>query len=288
MEVLTYPLRRKINWAKPPPATRRVSSDVIAGDGVRFTGSFRTVCHMAWLMERLAVDHPGATLHIIQPPYHTGVSASAGTHDRDACSDVWIFGLGPREAEHWLNWHGFWCWWRHTGSWASPSAWHIHGFTAPADRLHFATKVGVYVDGGVSLFGHPVTSSQIVDWRDDALGLSGQHTPGSNPATRPPRPYPVFNLAAYVRQKEQETMEYKDWSDRSKAQFARDVAAIVAKGNRDLLATQVKVRNGRNTGTATISLKAAIARASNAVPWVRDKASDLSDQISKSDADNAA
>jgi hypothetical protein len=242
---------------------------------------------MAWLFEELARDHPGATLHVIQPPYHVGWPPSAGTHDKDACSDVWIFGLEPRVAERWLRAHGFWCWWRHTGTWADPPDWHHHGFTAPADGHHFAVPVGVYVDGGLSTQGRIVASSQIQDAHNRAQGLSGLHAPGCDPAPWPPEPYPRFNLAAYVKHKEQETMEYKDWSDASKRQFAADVAKVVAAGNQDLLATQVSVRTNDNTAFTKVTLKQAWARAANAVPFLRDKTTDLKDLIKKSDQDNA-
>ena len=287
MEVLTHPLRRPIDWSNPPSATRRVSSDLICGDGVRFTGSFRTVCHMAWLIDELAREHPDCSLHVIQPPFNTSNESSKGTHDKDSVSDVVIFGMGWREAEAWLNSKGFWCWWRHTGTWADPSDWHIHGMTAPANRRTFATAVGVYVDGGLSTVGRIITSSQIWDWLHDALGLSGQHTPGSNPADQPPKPYPVFNLAAFVKQKEQDLMEYKDWSDASKRQFAADVAKVVAAGNKDLLATQVVVRTADNTSTTKVSLKAAIARAANAVPLIRAKTGNVIDMLKASDSSNA-
>ena len=288
MEVLTYPLRRKINWANPPDPTKRCSSDLICGDGRRFTGSFRTVCHMAWMFEELAKDHPEATLHVIQPPYHTGFAGSAGTHDYDCCSDVWIFGLAPRVGEAWLRRKGFWCWWRHTGSWAAQSEWHFHGFTGPAG-VNFATRVGVFVDGGLSSTGHVFTTSQIEDARNHALGLSLQHTPGSDPAPWPPSPYPRFDLPAFVKQKEQDLMEFKDWGDVSKKQFASVVADIVARqvaqGNKDLLATPVVVRDIDGSGTQKISLKQAWVRAANSLPWLRNKTASKAD-VQASDAAN--
>ena len=47
------------------------------------------------------------SLRIIQGCYNTSVSASAGTHDYDACLDVEIVGLGWAEAQKWLRQQGW-------------------------------------------------------------------------------------------------------------------------------------------------------------------------------------
>lgn len=54
----------------------------------------RTAGHLDSTKERLAEEHPRCRLVIIQPAYNTGVAASAGTHDFDACLDVSIEGMG--------------------------------------------------------------------------------------------------------------------------------------------------------------------------------------------------
>lgn len=209
MEVLTYPGLKPIDWHHPPAATTRVSSDLICGDGVRFTGSLRTVCHMAHLMD-LSTSKFGAPLHVIQPPYNTSNPSSKGTHDLDACSDVAPPpGVDYPTFQTWLRARGFDCWWRHTGTWASPSAWHIHGFTHPARGPHpwsFATPVGLYVDGGRTTQGRVVTTSQILDYRNHGFGLAGLHTPGSDHSWFPDDPTAVaFDLPAYIQSKQDQT-----------------------------------------------------------------------------------
>lgn len=255
MEVLTYPGRNPINWANPPKATTRVSSDYICSDGVRFTGSMRTVCHAAWLMEEAKKD--GLTWQVIQPPYNSGVSASAGTHDLDAASDSRLLGIGWPEGQVWLRKRGLDCWWRHTGSWSSPSAWHFHGFPEPAG-FKFATSVGIFLP------------AQLVDYHNHAFGLAGMHVPGSDHSWYPPNIHATaFNLAAFIRTKQEETMEYKDWSDKSKAQLANDVAdAIWNKA-------QVVVRTPDNQDKEKVSTRVALGRAANATPLIRDQKSDI-------------
>jgi hypothetical protein len=256
MEVLTYPGLKPINWADPPKATTRVASDYICTDGKRLTGSMRTVCHNAWLMAE-AKKH-GLTWQVIQPAFNTGVPASAGTHDFDACEDGRLIGLSWWEGQKWLRARGFWCWWRHTGSWASPSAWHFHGFTAPRDGWHFDTKVGIFVPG------------QLVDFHNHAFGLANQHVPGSDDSWFPPDlSKTIFNLAAFVRQMQEENMEYKDWSKESKDALADDVA------NRILNKAQVVVRTPDNTSREKITVRQAIGRAANATPLVRDQKGDI-------------
>lgn len=275
MKVLTYPGLKPINWFDPPPATRRVASDLIAGDGKRFTGSMRTVCHWAWMTERLAHDHPKATLHMIQPCYNTGVPASAGTHDLDCATDSWIYGLSPLDGQRWLRRHGLDCWWRHTGPWAARDDWHYHGFPEPVGS-GFATRVGIFLPG------------QLVDYHKHAFGLAGQHTPGSDHSWFPSDIHATaFRLGAFIRHMQEETMEYKDWSDKSKRQLAGDIADLIKKGNNDLLSTQLRVRNGSNTENINISVKAALARAANGVIMIRDKAGDIIDLIKQSDDDNS-
>jgi len=290
LEIRTYPLRRKINWAKPPKATDRVSSDYICTDGVRFTGSFRTVAHMASMMDD--AKRQGLLLQVIQPPFHTGVGVSEGTHDKDACSDVRLVGLTWPEGQRWLRRRGFDTWWRHTGDWADPSDWHFHGFTHPVGGQKFATKVGIYIDGGYSQNGVVTTSSQLEDYQNQAFGLEGMHEPGSDRSWFPNKPYPTFDLSAYIRSKQEETMEYKDWSQQSKREFASDMAGLldhaVTQGNRDLLSTQVSVRNNTNDGFMKVSLRQAWGRAANATVLVRDKATDIKAILTQADKESEA
>lgn len=169
------------------PTTRPTDLITVTRLGHTFKASRRTVAWLDYAVAQLAKDHPSAQLVIIQTCYNTGVAASAGTHDYDACFDLRITGMPGSTVDaqwlagqQWLRAHGFWCWWRHTGTWAAASEWHFHGFVAPADGRAFATKVGEYVDGGVTRYGHAIASSQIADFRNHAFGLANEHTAGSD------------------------------------------------------------------------------------------------------------
>jgi len=180
---ITYLDGRPINWEKPPHPTRMVLWTKKTVTGKPIKGSFRTICHMDRL-NRMCYRKYGVGLSIIQGDYNTTVSASAGTHDFDACFDVWINGIDPWEAQTFLRRNGFGCWVRKPPLFG----WHIHGFSLPVregqtisdDWAVAGFKVGVYVDGGYSTRGHLVTSSQISDYYNHAFGLSGQHTPNSD------------------------------------------------------------------------------------------------------------
>lgn len=151
--------------------------------GHTFRCSNRTAWHLRWTLFVLALRFPKARLEILQTCYHTGVAASAGTHDYDCVFDVWVYGgkLGgdPWRAQRFLRAHGWAAWFRHTGSFAD--AWHIHMISLPtglsanptADEVSAAYKrlgirVGVYVPG------------QIDDYYAHAYGLAGQHRAGSD------------------------------------------------------------------------------------------------------------
>lgn len=288
MEILTHPDLNPINWANPPGATARVSSDLICGDGRRFTGSMHTVSHMAWLMEESVKDF-GEPLHVIQPPYHEGYEPSAGTHDLDACSDVAPPPSVPFDLKFqtWLRKRGFDCWWRHTGDWADKSDWHYHGFTHPANGIGFATKVGKYVDGGISTSGRLVASSQIADYVSHAFGLKNQHTRDTDGSWFPADLNAVaFDLVAYIRTKQEELVEYKDWSDQSKSQLANDIAELLKDSNTELLERTVVVRTSDNSANETITVKQAIGRGANAVAWVRSKTTALKELVKGIDTAN--
>lgn len=120
---------------------------------------------------RLAVHYPACHLHVIQPCYNTAVPASAGTHDKDAVLDVSISNMGWLEGQAFLRRAGWAAWWRHTGTWANPSAWHIHMVALGAYKA--GVPVGIYVPG------------QVTDYYNHAQGLAGQHDSGSDPTWHP-------------------------------------------------------------------------------------------------------
>jgi len=170
--------------------------------GVTFRCSNRVYWHLLWTIWVLRMRFPKARLVIFQPCYHTGVEASKGTHDYDAVLDVWIYGgvLGadPWRAQRFLRRHGWFAWFRHTGTWAARSAWHIHmGSLPPGLPAHptaldvgkayaaLGIKVGEFIDGGYTTKGRVVGSSQVVDYFRRAEGLAGQHDQNDDPSWHP-------------------------------------------------------------------------------------------------------
>jgi hypothetical protein len=115
--------------ATPPISTLTERADrliTVTFGGRFFKCSQNTYAALLDTQARLAKAHPKAWIRVIQGCYNTGVAASAGTHDFDACLDVQIVGLSWQDAQDFLRKCGWAAWWRHTGSWASPSQWHIH------------------------------------------------------------------------------------------------------------------------------------------------------------------
>lgn len=187
---------REINWSKPPKPNTIVR---FLHRGRTYKCSFRAACHMARL-NALAVAKYGTEIVVIQGPYNTTVAASAGTHDYDATWDIHIPGVDWYEQQRFLRANGFGCWVRRPPAFG----WHIHGFTLPPregvsisdDFRVFGFKVGKYVDGGWSLYGRSVASSQVGDYYDERSGLSGHARdttwfPENKAAT-------IFDLDAFV------------------------------------------------------------------------------------------
>ena len=167
-----------------------------------FKASRRTIWHLRWTIWLLALRYPKARLNIIQTCYHTGLAASAGTHDFDGVFDVWITGgvLGsdPWRAQRFLRSCGWFAWFRHTGSWAPRADWHIHMGSLPpglpvnptaldVGKAYAALgiKVGEFIDGGYTTLGRVVGSSQVVDYYKHAEGLAGQHDQNDDPSWHP-------------------------------------------------------------------------------------------------------
>lgn len=168
--------------------------------GHAFQASRRTVAHLDWTIKRLRRRWPHARLIIIQTCYHSGVEASAGTHDFDACFDFRIVGLPWPLAQRFLRNAGWAAWWRHTGEWAPKDAWHIHAVSIPpglagrdvtaaevgAAYRRQGMKVGKYIDGGVTTEGYPFTSSQVRDFFHRSTGLAERHADGQDTGWFPP------------------------------------------------------------------------------------------------------
>ncbi len=154
--------------------------------GKTFKCSARTAAHVEHTIARLKVTHPTARLEIIQGPYNSTIAASSGTHDYDAVFDFRIVGMNANSdqwyaAQRFLRSLGWACWYRHTGTWAPTGAWHIHAIS-----LGYLGKVGKYIDGGVSLYGRKVATSQVDDYYNHAFGLANQHRAGSDTSFFPP------------------------------------------------------------------------------------------------------
>jgi len=155
--------------------------------GKTFRASKRTISHLKWTRFRLAARHPRARLRVIQGSYNTGVAASAGTHDYDAVLDVEIVGLDWLKAQAFLRACGWAAWWRRSGQWSSPNAWHIHMISIPsgldgspseAEILAAYRRLGIRVGRFVP--------GQVRDYYRRATGLKGQHDPGSDHTWFPP------------------------------------------------------------------------------------------------------
>lgn len=187
------PRGNELNWKQPQSPTRLVfwEHDTTNGDPVK--GSLRTIAHLDWMSHR-AEKVFGQRILVIQGPYTTDVEASKGTHDFDACKDWFIPGVGWWRTQRFGRVHGDGCYYRRPPLFGN----HIHGFTLPHNR-HFRTKVGIFVDGGVSQFGQQVTSSQLDDYYNHRNALAGHaHDnswfPKNIDAT-------IFDLSLYLQNK---------------------------------------------------------------------------------------
>lgn len=199
MAVLT--LRGKpINWAKPPKPTTKVMWSKRTVYGRAVIGSLRTIAHLDHL-DTLSVKKFGTGISVYQSPYNTSVAASAGTHDYDACLDVWIPGVDGFTQQAFFRANGAGAYYRRPEQGFST---HIHYLCLPPregqnvsdDYRSAGFKVGQYVDGGWSLYGRAVASSQIEDYYSGRTALSGHAV---DPSWFPPnRAATVFDLKAYI------------------------------------------------------------------------------------------
>ncbi len=191
---------KPVDWAKPPKATTRVKWSRKDMYGRDVTGSLRTIAALD-RTDALAVKRWGVHIVVIQPPFNKGVAASAGTHDYDACLDVYIPGVAWRIQESFFRANGWGAYWRRPPKFGH----HIHMFVLPVqegvdrtdDYREGGFKVGRFVDGGWSLFGRRTTSAQVGAYYEhrDALASNAKDDgwfPASIKAT-------IFNLGAYLK-----------------------------------------------------------------------------------------
>jgi hypothetical protein len=154
--------------------------------GERVLGSPRSIAHLEFTAHR--ARQRGVTLRVIQSAWHKGVPASKHTHDFDAVYDFFVDGLGWDQAQTFLRRWGWACWHRRPdqGDWND----HVHGISLGYDK-----PVGKYIP------------SQVTDYKNGALGLSGLHEPG-NDATWRPDPQFVFDYDAWL--KDGNDMQFED------------------------------------------------------------------------------
>lgn len=171
--------------------------------GTTFRSAQVTADHLTATIAALAVAHPSARLRILQPCYNVGVAASAGTHDLDRCFDFEIDGLDWWAAQRFLRSQGWGCWFRHLGTWAAKSAWHIHAVSLPAGLSNRPTLAQVVAAFKAS--GTPVgefVPGQVVDYFTHAFGLKDMHRAGSDTSWFPPDiAATIFDHAAYTAAK---------------------------------------------------------------------------------------
>jgi hypothetical protein len=207
--------------------------------GVTFRASRRTVAHLDWTISLLALAYPKATLRIIQSPYNTGVKASAGTHDYDACFDVEIVGLDWLRAQTFLRKCGWAAWVRQPPLFT----WHIHMIS-----LGYPGQVGVYVPG------------QVADYYAHRDGLAGHRT---DPTWHPKDiDSTVFDFDEWEREME-EAMPFTDWPQKDQDAL---VQAVTDKILNTELGNGSTVRNNIRKAGDTKALAKEIAAEVKALP----------------------
>lgn len=126
----------------------------------------RTAAHLDATREKLA--RLGRDVTVIQSAYNTTVAASAGTHDKDACLDVYIPGMDWWAQQKFLRENGWAAFYRYPPLFSS----HIHMISLG----YGSAPVGIYVPGQVSdyynhrngLAGHASDPS----WHPDSIAAT--------------------------------------------------------------------------------------------------------------------
>jgi hypothetical protein len=178
----------------------------VAVDGAPLRGSRRSIAHLE-VTDQAALQKFGTHVVVIQPAYHQGVEASAGSHDYDAVYDVYLPGVDWWDAQRFLREHGWAAWYRYTGSFADDQ--HIHMIS-----LGYTTRVGYLIPGQVS------------DYYAHKSGLVGHAADTSwHPADIDST---IFNYPAWVRAQEDD-MPYSDWPKADRDALVNDVAGAVVE-----------------------------------------------------------
>lgn len=193
---------KAINWLKPPKANALVLWSKRDMYGRKVIGSLRTIALLD-KTDALARKKFGTGIVVIQPSYNKGVAASAGTHDFDACLDVYIPGVSWAEQQRFFRANGWGAYWRKPPKFGN----HIHMFALPVpegsdrsdDYRAGGFKVGRFVDGGWTTLGRKVYGAQVTSYylRRDALASNLKDNswfPASITKT-------VFDLPAWLKAK---------------------------------------------------------------------------------------
>jgi hypothetical protein len=191
---------KAINFAKPPKSNELVQWSRRDMYGRKVIGTYRSIAHLD-AADAAAKKKFGIGLVVIQPSYNTTVAASAGTHDFDACFDVYIPGVAWATQQRFFRSSGWGAYWRRPPKFGH----HIHMFSLPLrkgkvradDYREAGTKVGLYVDGGWSTRGKKVSSAQLDAYYNhrDALA-SNAHDPSWFPGDITKT---IFDLTAYTK-----------------------------------------------------------------------------------------
>lgn len=203
MPVINPKTGKEFRWANNPKPTTMARWHKKTMYGGEVKGTIRHIAHLD-RMNNLAKARYGEEVVVIQSAWNTTIRASAGTHDKDMTADLMIPNVSWWEQQRFFRRNGFGCWYRQT----TPGLWsnHIHGFTLPHvvgtnvsdDWFAHGYKVGIYVDGGISVNGRTMTSSQIQDYYNHAFGLKDQHAKGSDHSWFPPSiEATIFDYGAY-------------------------------------------------------------------------------------------
>lgn len=164
--------------------------------GKSLYGSRWTRYHWDKTMRALAREFPAARVYILQGAYNKGFAPSAGTHDYDGVLDVWVTGISWRDAEQFFRRQGWAAWWRHTGSWAATSKFHIHMIS-----IGCPNRMGSLI------------ASQLAAFKAHRLGLA-RSVDGPDPAPHPAR-VDYFDYTAWLRQLEEDRMNHVQKADRA-------------------------------------------------------------------------
>ncbi len=216
--------------------------------GGRTSRATRRGFALLWEFERRAQKRwPGCVFRIVQPAFNTGVTASAGTHDK---ADVWDWVLDGVD-----NWRAESNLARACGlaDWVrDPSqgfAWH-----------HHAVGRGLPLD----MYGDLVPG-QLVDYGNHALGLRGGHAFGSDPQC-----FTVGQLTHTV----EPIFNYAQWKQDNMQLDPAQIAEIADKAVAKLLATELTLSDG-----SVVDVQQAFRRAAQVPAQLIEAERDLATDI---------